>query len=163
MTNNQMPDESRLRKPVVRWLLQKRWRWSRSLTLGAQVCVIDGGGGVLLIRHGYQRGWHFPGGGVEFGETIQDAARRELDEEAGIEPRAELALHGIFDNQAAFPGDHIALFILRQFEQVHVPKPSFEIAEQGFFAPSALPAATTSGTRRRLGEILYGQPIAQQW
>ncbi len=38
---------------------------------------------VLLVRTP-QRGWEFPGGQIEEGETITDGVLRELDEEANI-------------------------------------------------------------------------------
>ncbi len=38
---------------------------------------------VLLIKHP-QRGWEFPGGMVEPGETLQEALKREIFEETGI-------------------------------------------------------------------------------
>ena len=108
-------------------------------------------------------GWHFPGGGVEIGETIREAAVRELEEETGIAAREEPVLHGVFNNGSAFPGDHIVVYVVRAFEQVRTPKFGFEIAELGFFAPDALPPATTAGTRRRVAEIVAGQPVAQLW
>jgi 8-oxo-dGTP pyrophosphatase MutT (NUDIX family) len=156
-------DEAPRRKPMIRWLMQQRWRITRALTLGGQVCVIDSEGRFLLIRHGYRPGWHFPGGGVEKGENVRDAAVRELEEETGIAARGVPVLHGLFNNHAAFPGDHIALYVLRSYEQVRMPKPGFEIAEQGFFAADSLPEGTIGGTRRRIAELTRQLPPAQLW
>ena len=151
------------RTPVINWLMQKKWRLSRAMTLGGQICLIDAEGHVLLIRHGYRPGWHFPGGGVELGENVRDAAVRELAEETGIVARETPALHGVFNNVAAFRGDHVVLYVVRTFERMHTPKPSFEIAEQGFFPVDALPAETTPGTRRRIAEIVSGAAPSQAW
>ena len=148
---------------AVKRVLQSYWRLSRSLTLGVQGVVRDGEGRVLLIRHTYQPGWHFPGGGVEKNETVLAALARELEEEVGILLLAEPELFGIYANFRAFPSDHIALFIVRRWRQRSVPQPNREVAEQGFFAPNALPGTTTAGTRRRIAEVVDAAPRTQQW
>ena len=151
------------RRPLIAKVLQRYWRLSRGLTLGAQGAVIDDQNRVLLIRHGYRPGWHFPGGGVEKGETIELALRRELHEEAGVEIEGEPQLFGFYANFAAFPGDHIALFVVRDWRQPVVPKPNTEIAEQGFFTRDALPDGTTTATRARIDEILSGGKPNLHW
>jgi ADP-ribose pyrophosphatase YjhB (NUDIX family) len=143
--------------------LQRYWRVSRSLTLGAQGCVLDASNRVLLIRHTYRPGWHFPGGGVEKNETVQSALMRELNEEAGVLILGQPKLFGIYANSQLFSGDHIALFVVRSWRQPQVPRPNKEIAEQGFFARDQLPSGINPATMRRINEILDASAPAEMW
>lgn len=147
---------------MLRKALQRYWRYSRGLTLGAQGVVLDGERRVLLIRHTYRPGWHFPGGGVEKGETVEDALARELFEEAGVELTGPPELFGLFANHRIFPGDHVALFIVRAWRQTPM-RPTVEIAEQRLFALDALPEDTNAPTRARLLEITGARPRSPHW
>lgn len=151
------------RELILRRAMQRYWRWSRALTLGARGLVVDGAGRVLLVRHTYTPGWTFPGGGVEFGETIEDALSRELAEEANVTFTAPPELFGIYSNASIYPGDHVALYLVRQWSQSRMPEPNREIAEVGLFAPDRLPEDTTAGARRRLAEFVGGGPKSASW
>jgi len=148
---------------ALKHLRQSYWRLTRSLTIGAQGCVIDPDGRFLLIRHTYRPGWHFPGGGVEKNETIETALARELREEAGIELAGRPQLFAIYANFRYFPSDHIALFIITEWRQPVPPKPNFEIADHGFFSPEGLPEDTHPSTRARIAEIKNAAPISELW
>lgn len=152
--------------PLTRILtrsLQRYWRISRGLTLGAQGAVIDSDGRFLLIRHTYRPGWHFPGGGVEKHETVMHALQRELSEEAGVVIDANPELFGIYANFKAFPNDHIALFLIRSWHQPVAPRPNAEIAECALFSVDALPDNIHPPTRSRISEILGLQPRQTAW
>lgn len=69
------------------------------MTLGVRAVVIDKSDSVLLVRHGYVAGWHFPGGGVEAGETCTQALARELEEEARVALTGPPVLHGLFSTR----------------------------------------------------------------
>lgn len=148
---------------VIRAFLRPYWRLTRGLTMGAQAVVIDEKSRVLLVRHGYRPGWHFPGGGVEWNESLETAMQRELYEEAGVEITGTAKLHGIFTNFEHFPGDHIGLFIIQNWKQDKIPEPNHEIKEVGFFFPDALPDQTVSGVRNRLAEIFDGIETRPTW
>ncbi|MDX2264529.1 MAG: NUDIX domain-containing protein [Hyphomicrobiales bacterium] len=139
------------------------WRLTRGMTFGAQGVLVDGENRVLLIRHGYRPGWHFPGGGVDWGETAEEAMRREVMEEAGAVVGAAPALHGLFANFQTAPCDHIAVFVVRDWRQDAAPPPNREIAEQGWFPALAPPPDTSPGTLRRLGEIFRGAALSAHW
>ncbi len=152
--------------PIKRFVtrgLQRYWRISRGLTLGAQGCVLDAANRVLLVHHTYRPGWHFPGGGVEKGETAELALIRELREEAGILLQGRPKLFGLYNNQHLFPGDHIALYVVRSWTQPEVPPPNREIAGQGFFAVADLPAGLNTQTAIRIREILSSSAPAEMW
>jgi ADP-ribose pyrophosphatase YjhB (NUDIX family) len=54
----------------------------------AAAIPVDDDDRVILLRRGFDPGkglWTFPGGFVDLGESVEDAARREADEELGIE------------------------------------------------------------------------------
>jgi 8-oxo-dGTP pyrophosphatase MutT (NUDIX family) len=148
---------------LLRRALQRYWRWQRGLTLGARGVVIDADGRVLLVEQTYSSGWIFPGGGVEYGETIEEALRRELSEEANVEITDRPELFGIYSNWDVYPGDHVALYVVRAWHQPRAPEPNREIARTGFFSPTALPDGTTAGTRRRVAEIVGKTAPTPHW
>lgn len=144
-------------------VLQRYWRLSRPLTMGAQGVVLDSDNRVLLIKHTYRPGWHFPGGGVEKNETVATALKRELNEEAGIELTGPPQLLGLYANFHAFPSDHVALFVVREWRQPIVPEPNREISAQSFFSREELPDDTIAPVHRRLGEILDNLSPDETW
>ncbi len=144
-------------------LVAAYWRLTRGATLGAQGAVFDGDGRVLLVRHSYHPGWHFPGGGVEWGETAEIAMIREVFEEVGVVVKGKPQFHGLFANFAWLPSDHIALFIVRDWERPSIPPPNREIVESGFFPCAELPAGTSGGVTRRLKEIFDGAAKEPLW
>ena len=133
------------------------------ITLGVQAAVTDRAGRVLLVRHGYRPGWHFPGGGVERAETLGTALARELEEEAGLVLERPAELFGIYAHFDAYPGDHIVLFTAAHWRRVRIPQPNREIAETGFYALDRLPDGTTASTRLRLAELFSGARRAKNW
>jgi len=148
---------------MIRTVLQLYGRLMRGMTLGVRGVVLDASGRVFLVRHSYTPGWHFPGGGVEPGENLADALARELLEEGNLRVDGTPLLHGMFRNAEGAPRDHVAVFVVREFEQLSPPRQSWEIREADFFPFNKLPERTTPGTRRRLEEILHGAPVAPHW
>lgn len=150
-------------EPIVRPIFHFYWRLSRGATLGARGLVIDAQGRVFLVKHSYVDGWQFPGGGVEVGETVVTALRRELFEEGNIELTGEPVLHGVFFNARISQRDHVALYIVREFRQSAPPRPNREIVAHGFFSLDALPEDTSRATRARIAEVFGGAPVNELW
>ena len=133
--------------------------------LAVSAAVIRGGK-VLIVRrarppaHGL---YTLPGGGVEVGESVLDALKRELMEEGRIELAGQPAFLGIFFNRHISVRDHVAVYVVRHYRQDRLPEPNHEITACGFFAPDALPEGTTPGTRLRIAEVLEAKPPLATW
>jgi len=144
-----------------------KWRllhWSfllmRPMTVGVRGIVADADERVLLVRHGYVSGWHFPGGGVEPGETCVEALARELEEEAMVAIDGPPLLHGLFLNKRR---DHVAVYLVQTFRVLGQRAPDWEIKEARFFPRSGLPEGATAATRARLAEIFDSAPLSGRW
>ncbi len=153
-----------MRKPRLRDRVFQSWfRFSRSLTLGVRGIVVDEEGRVLLVRHTYAPGWHFPGGGVEKGETAVVSMQRELKEEAGIEAATSaIRLLSVHANHSFFPNDHVLVYRIDAWTQGE-PTSRGEIAEVRFVDPLMPPEDVSPGTRRRLDEIFAGADTSELW
>lgn len=136
----------------------------RPMTLGVRALVHDSErDAVFLIRHTYVPGWQLPGGGVERGETMDEALRRELFEEGNIEVLADPVLRSMHFNRRASPRDHVGVYLVTEWRQPAPKVPDHEIAESGFFPVDALPEGIGPATRRRIEECLRGRAVSAFW
>jgi 8-oxo-dGTP pyrophosphatase MutT (NUDIX family) len=83
--------------PLSPYLRALRERVGSDLLLVPSVTVVvrDERGRVLLVRHADRGQWVAPGGSIEPGERPEDAARREMREETGLEV-GELRILGVY-------------------------------------------------------------------
>jgi len=88
--------------------------------LAVDICIINGDREILLVERKYPpHGWALPGGHVEIGETVEQAACRELQEETGliVEPK-DLALLGVWSDPNRDPRGHVIsiAFLAKSFK-----------------------------------------------
>ena len=149
-------------EPFTRPLFFAWSRISRGMTLGVRGVAIDSAGRVLLVKHTYLHGWWLPGGGVERGQTCEDALIRELREEAGLIIEGRPALISVHSNERFFRGDHVLVYRIDRFSLTDRTSHG-EIEAIGWFDPAALPEDTHRATRARLGEIFGGVEVSPVW
>lgn len=170
LRGNGRPVTPRWAPPLLRAAHRLRvlWLWlTRPLTMGCRAILIErppsgGTNRVLLIRHSYIGGWHLPGGGVDRGETLEQAMRREVREEVGLTVEASARLLGLYARFRHGASDHVGVFVVEGWAGT-VAVDGFEILEAAFFALDALPSDTSPATRRRLAECGGRDPVAAVW
>jgi len=151
----------------------ERLRWFRQLNewlepvdrSAARAFVVDEDGRTLLVQFRDAAGqvwWATPGGGIDEGEDVAVALRRELAEEVGLVD-FELGPE-IWTREHTFAWDGR---ILRQRERVwlvrvakHEPAPSVDLAEEHvadvrWWTPEELDAAEEELVPKRLPELLH--------
>lgn len=121
----------------------------------AVVALVTGGGRVLLVRRGVNpaRGrWALPGGYVDAGELPEEALRRELREEVGLEAgQGRLRLLAIFP-LVGHPRGAQGI-VLAYAAPLDGPLPAAaqdDVQEARWFAPDELPADLAFASTERL-------------
>lgn len=145
---------------IVHSLFRLWWRLTRPITVGVRVLLIRGEE-ILLVKHTYQDLWYMPGGGVKRSETLEQAIRREAAEEIGAKLE-RLDLFGVYSNFGEGKSDHVIVFLCDAFTLTG--QGDREIERSEFFSLHDLPAAVSTGTRRRIEEYLAGSaPCVGIW
>lgn len=124
--------------------------------LSAATVVLNDQNELLLIK-GPRRGWEMPGGQVEEGESLEEAAIRETKEESGIDVEV-LKFCGIFQNVERSICN--TLFLCKAVGGE--PRTSPESLEVGFFPiQEALEMVTFANFRERIEACLdeAAQPV----
>jgi diadenosine hexaphosphate hydrolase (ATP-forming) len=106
-------------------------------TRSAGGIVIGDRGTIAMVRNGGGKGWTFPKGHIDEGETDEQAALREIEEECGITnleyiddlgsfERYRIGANGTDDDTSEFKEIHLYLFAAPQYSEL---KPTMEIGE----------------------------------
>ncbi len=99
---------------------------------------VDEEGRVILLRRGFDPGrgrWTFPGGFVDLGESVEEAAHRETREELGMAIELE-ALVGVYSR-----ADDRVVSIVYRARAKGRPRTTPEATEVRSFAQTAIPWA----------------------
>jgi len=116
-------------------------------------------GNVLLVRRAYppyEGKWALPGGAVEFWERLEEAVKREVLEETGVEVKP-LKVHGIYEIMVEEKGrkyHFVVLCFLCDYLRGE-PKPGTDASEVKWFGlGEVLSAELTPSTAKAIKELL---------
>ena len=111
--------------------------------------IIEQQGNVLLARRSDIGWWNLPGGGMEPGESVDDALRREVREEVGLEIAIE-HLVGVYSK----PQKNEVVMTFWCHPTSGTPGTSDEVTESGWFTLATLPEPLLPKHRQRLLDAL---------
>jgi 8-oxo-dGTP pyrophosphatase MutT (NUDIX family) len=136
-----------------------------SLVPSVNMIVVNDAGEILLIRRSDNGNWAVPGGAIDLGESVAQAAIRETQEESGITCEVT-GLVGIYSDPR-----HVILYtsngeVRQEFSIVltarpvsGTPTPSDESAEVRWVPASDLPGYTMDRSMRiRIDDYLRSDP-----
>lgn len=118
--------------------------------------IISYGGGVILVkRKNPPEGWAFPGGFVDYGETLEDAAVREAREETGLEIRLIRQFHSYSDPRRD-PGQHTITTVFIA-EAAGEAKAGDDAGGLGVFNANSLPENIAFDHKQILNDYFTGR------
>ncbi|MBM4275053.1 MAG: NUDIX hydrolase [Deltaproteobacteria bacterium] len=115
--------------------------------------------GVVLVKRGKPPwGWALPGGFVDYGETLEEAARREAREETGLEVKLLGQFHAYSDPQRD-PRQHAItmVFVARGYG---VPLAGDDAGDLAIFSPENPPEPMAFDHARILADYAA---VRRQW
>lgn len=129
------------------------------IMVGAAVIILDETDRLLLMKRSDNGCWGLPGGALEPGELLEDAARRETQEEAGCTV-GDMSLFGVFSGPELFyeypNGDQVynvnAIYVTHDIGgELRL---NDEHVEMGFFDRRSLPEPISPPIRPVLDRFL---------
>jgi len=120
----------------VAYRLRLAWWYVRRPAIHGSYVAVWHGERVLVIENSYRKRLSFPAGGRARGESLLEAARRELGEEVGIAaPIEELTYYGEFVHHSRHAEDHGHVFELRCASAPEVRVDRREVVWAEFLTP----------------------------
>lgn len=123
--------------------------------IGVFALIFNDHGHILLGHRRDTDWWNLPGGGMEAGETVDEAMCREVREETGLEVEVE-RLVGVYSK----PQKQEVVLTFRCRVTGGTLQPTEEASESCYFAPGALPHNTLPKHRQRVEDALLNQQTA---
>ncbi len=123
--------------------------------IGVFALIFDDQGRVLLCLRRDIDWWNLPGGGMEAGETVDEALWREVREETGLEVEVG-QLVGVYSK----PQKQEVVLTFRCGITGGDLHPTEETLESRYFVPVALPRNTLPKHRQRVEDALLNSPGA---
>ncbi|MCQ6557231.1 NUDIX hydrolase [Paenibacillus mendelii] len=120
------------------------------------IIIIDKHNRVLLVHQTYGiKSWSIPGGMVEDGESVWDAAARELKEETNISA-VDMEVSGMYFQ----PHKNRYIYTFKAFEYEGViTVDNKEIDQYGFYSIEELPKPISSFTVQRIKDALANTKV----
>ena len=119
--------------------------------------LIEREGTYLMGRRRDIGWWNLPGGGLEYGETLEQGLAREVMEEVGVEIAIE-RLVGVYSKPQK--REVVLTFLCHLADPTAQPGVSDEISEVGWYTANALPEQTLPKHRQRVEDAALGQEAA---
>jgi 8-oxo-dGTP diphosphatase len=141
----------KLVKEVARHVLRRP-------VIGVAVAAKTADGRWLLIRRGDTGQWALPGGTLEWGETLRQAAARELAEETGVEQATLGELLGVYSEPGRDERFHAVTVVIQATVEApaRAPMNPVEITEVGLFSDTELPNTLAYGMTLMLENAKQG-------
>jgi 8-oxo-dGTP diphosphatase len=107
---------------------------------GTTIIPVLPDGRIVLIQRSDTGQWGLPGGMIDWGEDIPQAARRELEEETGLKLTKINSLRGVYSDPQRDPRLHsIAILLEVEAEGELNPKDKLEVLQVKAFTKDELP------------------------